>query len=198
MGVAMRRVLVPILGMIVPVLGTGLHADTRLFARIETAITFVVQSDQLLADYRMDGNELAPFLPKYLEAARKQDVSVYVVPLLKDTQRLLGLAACPITIGGTRACVILLDSGSSTNGQLATLLHELAHVESPRFKTAGEAEVFAETVAFLVLDRLGYDNRRVSMSYLWNLGPTARYKTLTEQEESILKLSERLAKVGKA
>jgi hypothetical protein len=193
----MARVLLPVLGAILLGLGMDAHAETPLLALIETKIHFTVSADQIVGDYRLRGDELSPFLPKYIESARKRGVAVYVVSLLEDTHRLLGLASCPNTLGG-HACVILIDNSTGANGQVATLLHELAHVESPKFKTVNEAEVFAETVAYLVLAELGYDNRIASMSYLWNLGPRSRYVVLTENERTIKKLAERLAKVGKA
>lgn len=179
------------------VLSRPLWASAGLSARIETKIAFIVSADLVVGDYRLTGDELAPFLSKYIASAQRRNIAVYSVPLLTDTRSLLGLTTCPYTLGGV-FCVVLVDSSPGANGQVATLLHELAHVDSPRFKTAGEAEVFAETVAFLVLERLGYDNARAAMSYLYHINRETRFKVLTESEDRILKLADRLTKVGKA
>jgi hypothetical protein len=175
-----------------------LHRESSLLARIESRIAFIVAADRL-TNSNTEGSSLAPFLPNYLAYAKRNGIVVYFEPLIADTEKTFrGVISCPYTVYGEQKCVIVVDSQCGANCQLATLLHEFAHKGAPRLQTVGEAETFAETVAYLVMLDLGFDNSAVAMSYLHAIPEPARYRVLSQHEDAIRKLTDRLAKVGKA
>lgn len=64
--------------------------------------------------------------------------------------------------------LIVLSDALSPNGQVAVLVHELAHVHGARYGELGRAgaEVVAETAAFIVLSGAGLDTGRQSVPYV--------------------------------
>ncbi len=64
--------------------------------------------------------------------------------------------------------LIVLRGTLSPNGLVATLLHEIGHVVQPYSYTSSrlEREVFAETVSYLVCQRLGLDIGQASLAYM--------------------------------
>jgi hypothetical protein len=154
----------------------------QLYDRIDQQIRLVSATDRIVSVFAVPGDSHAVYLPRLVKFARRRGVPVYMVPIAKDTgERLIGLSSCPQAAGG-RQCVILIDSGDGPNGRLYTLLHELAHLEQAgKVRTVDEAEVFAESVAFLVLSELGLDTSVVSASYLvLNTSEAARRRVLRE------------------
>jgi hypothetical protein len=79
-----------------------------------------------------------------------------------STQRLLGLTMC-----NAIACTIRIDGFMGSNAQVATLLHELAHVKAARMeKTTEQSEVLAEAVAYLAAKEIAMDTHVESFSYM--------------------------------
>ncbi|MGE3795654.1 MAG: ArdC-like ssDNA-binding domain-containing protein [Dehalococcoidia bacterium] len=64
--------------------------------------------------------------------------------------------------------LIVLASTLAPNGQIAVLVHELAHVHGARYDQLGRAaaEVVAETAAHIALAGVGLDTRRQSLPYV--------------------------------
>lgn len=165
---------------------------------IDVRIDMLVRSGHLVDDFRVSGRSHEHLIPRYLDYARSRGVPVYRVPIGADTgYRLIGLTSCPHTVSG-RVCIVLLDSGEEPNGQLHTLLHELGHLEhGTKPKTVGEAEVWAETIAYLVLQAIGMEASRESLSYIAaHLTAERRGALLTKREQDIRESAERLAAVG--
>jgi hypothetical protein len=67
-----------------------------------------------------------------------------------------------------RASVIALSSGLEPNGQVAVLVHELAHVHGARYAEFGRAgaEVVAETAAFVALSAARLDTSGQAVPYV--------------------------------
>lgn len=180
-------------------IGTPAPAGPSLSTEIETRIQFLAASEQLVYEFLIHGDERAAARDAYAEYSRKKlDVPVYFVPLFKDTKALLGICSCPMTING-QICVILVDnSATKSNGQLSTLVHEIAHtLQGTHVTTSMEAELWAETVAWLVQRKLGYDTTRESISYLALIPEAVRRTFLDAKEKEIRKTVEKLVKVVK-
>ena len=177
-----------------------LSADgPKLYPLIETRIRFILAAQMLTGDFAVRGNSHAALIPKFIRHANGRGIPVYLVPLARDSQdRLLGLTSCPMA-NGSRVCIMLIDNGGGGNNQLSTLIHELAHLEHVgKVQTVAEAEVFAETVAFLTLRGLGLDSSAESCSYLFfNSTQAVRQQVLERHEALIYRNVDRLVKVGK-
>jgi hypothetical protein len=189
------RYLVLVLALLVP---TSAAAQTKLADEVRTLISFYRASEQLVNEYNVVGNNQAALVEKYTKFAKgKLDTIVYIVPLTKDTEgKLLGMTTCPPFLN---QCLILVDnSRNKSNGQLATLLHEIAHLLQQEYvDTTDEAEIWAETIAWLTQRHLGLNVSRESMSYLANFPDTKLMDFLTKHEDVIRKFAEALAKVAK-
>jgi hypothetical protein len=172
----------------------------ELANEIETQIQFLAASDALVTRFEVHGDTRQAALTTYSDYAHhKLHTPVYFVPLTNDTDGLLlGLTSCP-QVPGREQCVILVDtSRSKSNGQLATLMHEIAHrLQKDHVRTTLEAEIWAETVAWLVQRELGFNTTRESISYLALIPEHDRRLFLSTKEPEIRKVVERLVKVGK-
>ena len=103
--------------------------STALANEIEAQIQFLAISEALVNRFEVHGDKRQDTLKTYAEYARKDlHTPVYFVPLTEDTNgALLGLTSCPQLTQGQ--CLILVDtSRNKSNGQLATVLHEIGHV----------------------------------------------------------------------
>jgi hypothetical protein len=97
--------------------------------------------------------------------------------------------------------LIVLSDGLSANGQVAVLVHELAHVHGARYSKFGRAgaEVVAETAAFVVLSGAGLDTRRQSVPYVagWADAAPKQMAAYAEAVHRIATLIERDLRLGR-
>ena len=98
--------------------------------------------------------------------------------------------------------LIVLSDGLSANGQVAVLVHELAHVHGARYSEFGRAgaEVVAETAAFVVLSGAGLDTRRQSVPYVagWADAAPKQMAAYAEAVHRIAALIERDLGLGRS
>lgn len=89
-----------------------------------------------------------------------------------------------------RAGVIALSAGLEPNGQVAVLVHELAHVHGARYDRFGRAgaEVVAETAAFVALSAARLDTSRQAVPYVagWS---EATPRQLAEYAEAVHRIA---------
>lgn len=98
--------------------------------------------------------------------------------------------------------LIVLSDALSPNGQVAVLVHELAHVHGARYRDFGRAgaEVVAETAAFVVLSGAGLDTGRQSVPYVagWADAAPKEMAAYAEAVHRIAALIERDLGIGRA
>lgn len=70
------------------------------------------------------------------------------------------------TMIGSGVRQIVLEESLGPNARIAVLAHEMGHTLQPPFLDPGEAEVFAEAVAFLVCRRLNIDMFESAANYI--------------------------------
>lgn len=178
----------------VPAAATG-----SLAGQVEVLISAYERQEQLLSDFAVGGDSKRAELDKMVRYSEHTlDMPVYFVPLAKNTQ-LQGVKTCPLSAGGATACLVLVDnSRNGANGQLSILAHELAHqAQGSLVFNVDEREVWAETIAWLVMKELGLDLTREAMSYLFQVPYEARRKVLTEHEAEIRVVVARLVKAAR-
>lgn len=194
---ALRRV-VPLV-FAVCVNAHPIAAESRLAAVIEVNVQALVRADMLTATYTDSAGGHEALLERFVRYSKDTlGVPVYFVPLVQDTGGLQGLMSCPVTIDERRICVLMVDtSRNGTRGQLATLLHELAHMAQKNVSTTHEAELWAESVKWLTLTELGVNTTRATMSYFAQFPQAMRDKFFDAREREIRALVADLVKVGK-
>lgn len=120
-------------------------------------------------DWIITGSAHAAQLAHLQAWALKNSIIVTITPL--DRKRLFGATIPTQLLGWT----IFIDAKSAPDGQLYTLLHELAHVFSPKNLTTAQSEIFAELIAVQAADKHGLDGWRQTAGYL------AAHATTSEQ-----------------
>ncbi|MGE3795258.1 MAG: ArdC-like ssDNA-binding domain-containing protein [Dehalococcoidia bacterium] len=92
-----------------------------------------------------------------------------------------------------RAARVVVSAALEPNGQVAVLVHELAHVHGARYREFGRAgaEVVAETAAFVALSAAGLDTRRQSIPYVSGWADAAP-KELAAYADAVHRIAGRL------
>lgn len=196
-----RRRLLP-RALLALLLSTGVASGSpsrpSLVNEIQTEILFVKTAQLVVDEFAVPGNERAPLLAPLERYARTHGSPVSYIPLTESLFN-LGMTVCQTTPRHGRRCIVLIDEGLSVNSRVGTLLHELAHVKHwSKRTTTLEAEVIAETTAFLAMKELGYDSRRESMSYLMGIPEELRDAALRKWEKEIRQWATELVKAARA
>lgn len=143
-------------------------------AMVPDLVDLRANSGMLLTNYDLKGDSHKWVLDNLTKWAANHGIHVEFADTTEE--RVYGFTFC------FGECMIVINNAETINSQASTLIHELTHAIMQEMDP-DRAEVYAETVAMLVGERVGLDSSAQSLSYLYH-HPVALHSGLLQRDQA--------------